>query len=567
MKKRLIFLAALLLILSACAKAPETPVSEPAAEPAAQTQQTPAKPEPEKEPEPEEPEPALPETCMRWYDAALTGGAAERVGETPLSARAEEGLSNDVGYSFWTPDGRDEELAANSAQDGVTLEAFSDGGAKRAASYGTIVWNGEAYHALTIDADSCAIPNLRPNAGGLLRLNLTGDCTVDGGSDEFACFAGFDCVLVTGSGTLRLTHTSGLGSGGGTLPLPALIVDGGAAVLCDTIDLRANEGCGLAAAVLDGTVCTQMLQTDGEILVSGGTLLARNVRQTPSMTFRGGTALIDWLESDGVSLILSGGEAYFANALPQDVVIVSGKGTLYAQELSGAQVQETGARVLSGEDGGSRYLNTIYDAQWASGSGIDWDPLTIGEAGGGWFGGTLRLTDASADELLAWGAMYLTLSGHSAVSGELGGTSLLLDGDGALTADAVNLWGWGGVSRPVFCVRGGASIQTGSVSIGANAAETGAVIVEDGTLSCTGELWAQNAGVVISGGTVTLGSLSVERGSVTITGGTVTLAQGLWLGEGDITVSGGEVIVPGGLDALCADGGRVVVTGGVVREP
>ena len=92
-------------------------------------------------------------------------------------------------------------------------------------------------------------------------------------------------------------------------------------------------------------------------------------------------------------------------------------------------------------------------------------------------------------------------------------------------------------------------------------------IVEDGTLSCTGELWAQNAGVVISGGTVSLGSLSVERGSVTITGGTVTLAQGLWLGEGDITVSGGEVIVPGGLDALCADGGRVVVTGGVVREP
>lgn len=29
----------------------------------------------------------------------------------------------------------------------------------------------------------------------------------------------------------------------------------------------------------------------------------------------------------------------------------------------------------------------------------------------------------------------------------------------------------------------------------------------------------------------------------------------------------GEVIVPGGLDALCADHGRVTVTGGTVREP
>lgn len=34
-----------------------------------------------------------------------------------------------------------------------------------------------------------------------------------------------------------------------------------------------------------------------------------------------------------------------------------------------------------------------------------------------------------------------------------------------------------------------------------------------------------------------------------------------------LPVDGGEVIVPGGLDALCCDHGEVLVTGGTVREP
>ena len=63
------------------------------------------------------------------------------------------------------------------------------------------------------------------------------------------------------------------------------------------------------------------------------------------------------------------------------------------------------------------------------------------------------------------------------------------------------------------------------------------------------------------------GAVSIERGRVEITGGTVYLAEGLWLGEGDVVVSGGEVIVPGGLDAICCGRGEVLVTGGVVREP
>ena len=564
MKKRLFLLAVLLLAsLSACAAAPQTP-AQPGEAPAVQAD---AQTESERAPAPKE-APALPEACLRWYDAALTGGAAERFALLPLAARADEGLSNDTGYSFRMPDGRDEQLAENAMEDGVTLEDFSGGNAARVSSYGQIAWNGEAYHALTIDADGCAVPNLRPNAGGgLLRLNITGTCTVDGGSEELACFEGFDCVLVTGSGTLRLTHTSGLGSGGGTLPLPALIVDGGAALVCDAMALRANEGCGLTAAILDGTVCTQMLRAGGEILVSGGVLLAQNVRETPAMVFRGGAALVDWLEADGVSLILSGGEAYFANELPQNAVIEAGAGTLYAPELSGAQVHNSGAQILSGDEGGSRYYNTVYDAQWADKPGASWDPLTVREACGAYFGGTLTLSDADADELPAWGAVRLTLTGSSRVTGELGAASLLLDGGGVLTAGAVNLWGWGGVSRPVFCLTGNTQLYTDSISMGSNAGEAGTILIAGGTLGCDGELWAQNADMTLSAGTVSLGSLSVERGSITVTGGTLTLTDGLWLGEGDITVSGGEILIPGGLDVLCADHGSVTVTGGTVREP
>lgn len=566
MKKRLILLAALLLIsLSACADIPQTP-AQPDEAPAAQAD---VQPEPERSAAPEqEAAPELPEACLPWYDAAETGGAAERFASLPLSARADEGLSNDTGYSFWTPDGRDEQLAESAIDDGVPLEEVSDGGAARVSSYGRIAWAGEAYHALTIEADSCAIPNLRPNAeGGLLRLNITGVCTVDGGSEALACFEGFDCVLVTGSGTLRLTHTSGLGSGGGALPLPALIVDGGASLLCDTLMPVSNDGCGLAAAVLNGTVCTQMLQTDGEVLISDGVLLAQNVRETPAMVFRGGTALVDWLESDGVSLVLSGGEAYFANTLPQSTVIEAGAGTLYALELSGAQVHAHGAQILSGDEGGSRYYNTIYDAQWADKPGASWDPLTVREAGGAYFGGTLTLSDTEADELPAWGAVRLTLDGSSCLTGELGAASLLLDGGGALTAGAVNLWGWGGVSRPVLCVTDGAQLHAGSVSMGSNAGGIGTILIAGSTLTCDGELWAQNADLTISGGAVALGSLSVERGSITVTGGTLTLTGGLWLGEGDILISGGEIIVPGGVDALCAEQGNVTVAGGTVREP
>ena len=188
MNRLCIVLALLLCLLCACA-APQTPASAPEEEAPAQTVtagENAAQAQPDAEEVPEETLPeqtelsaqSLPESCRGWFDIPANSGAAEKFDDPPLAPRADEGVSNEFGYSFRTPDGRNEDLALNSVQDGVWLEEFSGGGARQAASYAQIVWNGEAYHAFTIDAESCAIPNLRPNGTSLLRLNITGDCTV-----------------------------------------------------------------------------------------------------------------------------------------------------------------------------------------------------------------------------------------------------------------------------------------------------------------------------------------------------------------------------------------------------
>ena len=106
------------------------------------------------------------------------------------------------------------------ADEGVTLADFSGGRAKQEGSYGQLAWNGELYHAFTVSAADCTLPNLTAPDGGILRLNISGDCTVDGGGTEYACFEGFDCVLVTGGGTLTVLNAAALDCGGRGSPHP-----------------------------------------------------------------------------------------------------------------------------------------------------------------------------------------------------------------------------------------------------------------------------------------------------------------------------------------------------------
>lgn len=580
MKKRTLWivLLCLALMLSGCGAETEAGLEQErladTSGTAAQVEQAEAPPSDVEAAETSEAEPSaetLPEACMLWYDARETGGATERLGfDVPLAARADDGVRFDEGYSVRKTDGTYNDLALDRTQQGDFLESLSDA-VRQEGSSGQLSWAGEAYHALTIDVTDGMMPNVASPFGGVLRLNVSGDCYVDGGGADYSCFEGFDCVLITGEGSLRFENTAGLECGGGMLPVPAVVVDGDVDVCCENFLAQPNEGCGLTVAVLNGTLRTDLLRwRNGDMLIAGGVMTARSIStfNPITVTCRGGVLLLDWPSDYEMTFVLSGGEAYLAGPLNEGTVVEAGAGILAAQDVSAAEIHGDGASVLGGEEAESWYFQTTYSEDWSGAQdGMTWDALTLADAGGGWFAGTLSLEDAAADELLPWGALWLKLTGENTVSGEVGGTGLLVEGDGAISAGNLNLWGWGGIHHPAFALRG-ATVTTGGFGMRCNSGEAGTFEVSGGSFTCTGETWMQNAAMTVLDGEVRFdGPCNLDSGSVVIEGGTVVFGKGLWLGNGDITVTGGEVIVPGGADGLIAENGSVRIEGGTVREP
>ncbi len=571
MKRTLPLLLSLLVLCCACA-APAAP--EQAEQTAAPTQaETPADPEREAQADPAE---ALPESCRAWYHAAETCGDSDKFASAPFPQAKNATAGVGRSYGVHLPGGETTDLIVGPFDEGITLEEFSSGGARTELATGQLTWNGESYSAYTITGENCVLPNLWPNDGhGILRLNIHGDCTIDGGGAEQGCFEGFDCVLLCGDGTLTLQNTSGIACGGGsTFPLPALIVDGTVTVRCGSVVLQPNAGESLCFAQLGGTLSTGLLSVSGgDLLLAGGTLLSRRADETARAIFRSGTALLDDWSCPDSTMILSGGNAYLASALPSGTVVESGAGTLASADLSGAAVHHGGAILLESETDGNPYYQTVYDDSWITAKkrkGIRWDSYPVASVEDSfYFAGTLFLEEAAAQSILPWGALHLDLTGESGITEELGGTSMLLTGKGSLTAPSLNLWGWGGVHRPVLALREQAHLTVNSLGVGSNAEEEGLLLLEKGAaLDCTDSLWLQNAALTVRGGELHIGgNCSIDKGRVEISGGTVVLSQGLWLGEGDIVVSGGEVIVPGGEEGLCVENGQLIHTGGTIREP
>lgn len=580
MKKRTLWivLLCLALMLSGCGAETEAGLEQErladTSGTAAQVEQAEASPSDVEAAETSEAEPSaetLPEACMLWYDARETGGATERLAfDVPLAARADDGVRFDEGYSVRKTDGTYNDLALDRTQQGDFLESLSDA-VRQEGSSGQLSWEGEAYHALTIDVTDGMMPNVASPFGGVLRLNVSGDCYVDGGGADYSCFEGFDCVLITGEGSLRFENTAGLECGGGMLPVPAVVVDGDVDVCCENFLAQPNEGCGLTVAVLNGTLRTDLLRwRNGDMLIAGGVMTARSIStfNPITVTCRGGVLLLDWPSDYEMTFVLSGGEAYLAGPLNEGTIVESGTGILAAQDVSAAEIHGDGASVLGGEEAESWYFQTTYSEDWSGAQdGMTWDALTLADAGGGWFAGTLTMGKVTAEELLPWGALWLRLAGENTVSGKVGGTGLLVEGDGAISAGNLNLWGWGGIHHPAFALRG-ATVTTGGFGMGCNSGEAGTFEVSGGSFTCTGETWMQNAAMTVLDGEVRFdGPCNLDSGSVVIEGGTVVFAEGLWLGNGDITVTGGEVIVPGGADGLIAENGSVRIEGGTVREP
>ena len=278
---------------------------------------------------------------MLWYDARETGGATERLAfDVPLAARADDGVRFDEGYSVRKTDGTYNDLALDRTQQGDFLESLSDA-VQQEGSSGQLSWAGEAYHALTIDVTDGMMPNVASPFGGVLRLNVSGDCYVDGGGEDYSCFEGFDCVLITGEGSLRFENTAGLECGGGMLPVPAVVVDGDVDVCCENFLAQPNEGCGLTVAVLNGTLRTDLLRwRNGDMLIAGGVMTARSIStfNPITVTCRDGVLLLDWPSDYEMTFVLSGGEAYLAGPLNEGTVVEAGAGILAAQDVSAAEI-------------------------------------------------------------------------------------------------------------------------------------------------------------------------------------------------------------------------------------
>lgn len=512
----------------------------------------------------------LPESCRGWFDIAETAGAAEENSGFPAAARAAEGAA-EGGIAARLPDGTEVDVVGESEQfaEGVKLSELTDGKAKRLGSGGRVIWNGELYDACTIAAENCRLPNLRPHEGGILRLDISGDCTVDGGGEEFGCFAGFDCVVVTGSGTLTIINTSGLASGTGRLPLPALLVDGGVTLRCGSIGVAANEAGVPAFALLDGTVCAESLWLGrGELVVAGGVLSARDIFEVSGATFRGGVTLLGYAgDCANMKVVLSGGALYAADALPADAAVEAGAGTLCVKDAAQLSVKKYDkATVLDSETDGSPLAYTDYSEDWAGiVSGARWDGLAAQQAEGLWFVGKLTMDNGRCDELKPWGALWLELRGENFVQAELGGTSCVLTGGGSLTADTLNIWGWGGMHTPLCSIGADTEVYCANLRMGSNAGGAGTVVISSGKLTVDNEFWLQNGTLEVRGGEVRLcGDAAIEQGSLNITGGTVIIEKGLWIGAGDVNLSGGTLVLPNGEDSLTLESGKLHNHGGTL---
>lgn len=512
----------------------------------------------------------LPESCRGWFDIAETAGAAEENSGFPAAARAAEGAA-EGGIAARLPDGTEVDVVGESEQfaEGVKLSELTDGKAKRLGSGGRVIWNGELYDACTIAAENCRLPNLRPHEGGILRLDISGDCTVDGGGEEFGCFAGFDCVVVTGSGTLTIINTSGLASGTGRLPLPALLVDGGVTLRCGSIGVAANEAGVPAFALLDGTVCAESLWLGrGELVVAGGILSAGNLFEASGATFRGGVTLLGYAgDCANMKVVLSGGALYTADALPADAAVEAGAGTLCVKDAAQLSVKKYDkATVLDSETDGSPLAYTDYSEDWAGiVSGARWDGLAAQQAEGLWFVGKLTMDNGRCDELKPWGALWLELRGENFVQAELGGTSCVLTGGGSLTADTLNIWGWGGMHTPLCSIGADTEVYCANLRMGSNAGGAGTVVISSGKLTVGNEFWLQNGTLEVRGGEVRLcGDAAIEKGSLNITGGTVIIEKGLWIGAGDVNLSGGTLVLPNGEDSLTLESGKLHNHGGTL---
>ena len=253
----------------------------------------------------------IPPACSLYYDyRALTVIAPEN-STLPLSADAKRGAP---GYIPIWHNGEYTQLA--SGGEGYTMEELTGGKATEAGDYGRFCWDNTLYHCIHVQAKDSFLPDFVSIGGGILWIEIMGDCYADNGTEGgIGMFGGFDTVILTGSGTLRLAQS--IESGTGERPFPALIVDG-PLVSTPGLALIANQTPQKTAnlVVLNGSLESKgNTFVNGDACVAGGALNAGQLLDCATLVCRGGLVSVKdgWSFSKEApslspSLILSGGE-------------------------------------------------------------------------------------------------------------------------------------------------------------------------------------------------------------------------------------------------------------------
>lgn len=223
----------------------------------------------------------IPQVCRLYYTYAGWSPIAPTDSKLPLAASASRGAPDYL--SLWHQ-GEYTQLGG----EGLSIADVTGGKATEEGAYGRFCWNDELYHCVHIKADSCLIPSVGSVNGGVLWLDLSGDCWADNGTGgEIGLFGGFDTVVITGSGTLTLTQS--LSGGTGQTALPALVIDG-VDVTCPAVALTANTDPENTAnlIVCSGSLTTDLLTVSGDACVTGGSVSVGLMLDCARLVCRGG---------------------------------------------------------------------------------------------------------------------------------------------------------------------------------------------------------------------------------------------------------------------------------------
>ena len=179
------------------------------------------------------------------------------------------------------------QLAANGGE-GLYMTDLTGGKAIKTSDYGRFCWNDELYHCVHVQAEDSFIPGFCSTEGGVLWLDLSGDCWADNGTGgQIGMFGGFDTVVITGSGSLTLAQH--IESGASQQAWPALVIDG-VDVTCPAVVLTANTDPENTAnlIVCSGSLTADRFTVNGDGCITGGSASVGLMLDCARLVCRGG---------------------------------------------------------------------------------------------------------------------------------------------------------------------------------------------------------------------------------------------------------------------------------------